>query len=204
MFERYTEKARRIIFFSRYEASQHGCRYVGVEHLLLGLMREDYPIVVRVREVEKAILLPAIEELCAVGTEDPSHLDLPLSRAAKRVLALGADEAVRLGDDHIGPEHLLLGVLLEGGKEAEVLTGFGVALERAREVFQSPAEASTPQSERAAYRQALEQLLAQVPVERLPAAGRILSGLGSVYFAVGGVCADGPFSYSFGTAPKNF
>jgi hypothetical protein len=147
MFERYTEKARRLIFFSRYEASQYGSPYIEVAHLLLGLMREDFPTVSRVREIEKLILLPAIEGLC-VRKEDKiaTDVDLPFSHASRRVVAYGAEEAERLGHKHIGPEHLLMGVLREQGKEAEVLTGFGIALDRAREAFQSRPQPSNAQT----------------------------------------------------------
>jgi ATP-dependent Clp protease ATP-binding subunit ClpC len=196
MFERYTEKARRIIFYARYEASQHGSPYIEITHLLLGLVREDFPTVHLVSRVDRTALQQAIEALCAPSEQKiATSVDLPLSHPGKRVLGYAAEEAERMGHQHIGPEHMLLGVLREDGPEAKVLAGFGIELQAARAAFRTAA------TEPGAARQAVEKLLAEVPDDRLEAAARILAGLGSGYFAVGGVSTDGPFSYSFGGLP---
>jgi ATP-dependent Clp protease ATP-binding subunit ClpC len=98
MFERYTEKARRVIFFARYEASQYGSPYIETEHLLLGLLREDSALAMR-------LLPPGAGESIRkqVDAHAPSRahsttsVDLPLSNEGKRVLADSAEEAERLG-----------------------------------------------------------------------------------------------------------
>jgi ATP-dependent Clp protease ATP-binding subunit ClpC len=203
MFERYTEKARRVIFFSRYEASQYGSPYIEVAHLLLGLVREDFPTVSRVSAVEKAALQRTIEGLCVnSGQRVATTVDLPLAHPCRRVLSYAAEESGRLGHQHIGPEHLIMGVLLEHGKEADVLTGLGIGLDRAREVFRAPAaEESAAKSETVSHRQALARLLIQVPEDRLEAAVRILGCLSSGYFSASGTSSEGSFSYSFGSSP---
>jgi ATP-dependent Clp protease ATP-binding subunit ClpC len=196
MFERYTEKARRTIFFARYEASQYGSPYIEVVHLLLGLMREDWPTFARVSDAGRLEMLRAFEGLCTKSEEKiATSVDLPVSDPCKRVFAYAAEEAQRMGHSHIGPEHLLLGVLRLNGPEAGVLASFGVDLESARLKFGSPATGP------GTAREALEKLLAEVPEDRLEATARILTGLGSEYFAVGGVSAEGPFSYAFGSPP---
>jgi len=202
MFERYTEQARRMIFFARYEASQYGSRYIEVPHLLLGLIREAFSTFRILSDVDRPTLQKAVEELCShSGQKVSSSADLPLSNSCKRVLATAAQEASQMEHQHIGPEHLLLGVLLEDGPEAAVLERYGIELQRARESFGQAAGEQAVGREPAANRQALERLLAHVPEERLEATARILAGLASGYFAAGGVSSDGPFSFSFGTAP---
>jgi ATP-dependent Clp protease ATP-binding subunit ClpC len=86
MFERYTEKARRVIFFSRYEASQYGSPYIETEHLLLGFLREDHSVVRRVLGSQGTPPEPSIEsmrrkisERGMLGEKSPTSVDLPLS-----------------------------------------------------------------------------------------------------------------------------
>jgi ATP-dependent Clp protease ATP-binding subunit ClpC len=202
MFERYTEQARRMIFFARYEASQYGSRYIEVPHLLLGLIREDFSTFRVLSDVDRPTLQKAVEELCShSGQKVPTSVDLPLSKPCQQVLSSGAREAGRMGHQHIGPEHLLLGVLLENGLETGVLARYGIELESARESFRGSATKPAEGPESVANRRTLELLLAHVPEDRLVAAARILAGLSSGYFAVGGISSEGPFSFSFGTAP---
>ncbi len=120
MFERYTEKARRVIFFARYEASQYGSPYIETEHLLLGLLREDHPLVRRVLGSGGNPPEPSLESIRGkvaqrgmLGQKSPTSVDLPLSNESKRVLAYAAEEAEGLAHKHIGTEHLLLGLLRE-------------------------------------------------------------------------------------------
>jgi len=116
MFERYTEKARRVIFFARYEASQFGSPYIESEHLLLGLLRENKALAARL--VPKAGLESIRQEIDRVTLRNqpsPTSVDLPLSSESQRILRCGADEADRLAHKHIGTEHLLLGMLGEQG-----------------------------------------------------------------------------------------
>ena len=120
MFERYTEKARRVIFFARYEASQFGSPYIETEHLLLGLLREDKALTNRFLRSHASVesIRKQIEAHTTIREKVSTSVDLPLSNECKRVLAYAAEEAERLGHKHIGTEHLLLGLLR--GAEAGV------------------------------------------------------------------------------------
>uniref|UniRef100_Q01Y68 Clp N terminal domain protein n=1 Tax=Solibacter usitatus (strain Ellin6076) TaxID=234267 RepID=Q01Y68_SOLUE len=115
MFERYTEQARRTIFFGRYEASHFGSAFIETEHLLLGLLREDKALTNRFLRSHAAVesIRKQIEEHSALGQKIPTSQDLPLSHECKRVLAYGAEEAQRLNHKHIGTDHLLLGLMRE-------------------------------------------------------------------------------------------
>src|ERR1035437_7913802 len=108
MFERYTEKARRVIFFARYEASQFGSPYIETEHLLLGLLREDKALANRFLRSHAAVesIRKQIEGHTTIREKVSTSVDLPLSHECKRVLAYGAEEAERLSHKHIGTEHL--------------------------------------------------------------------------------------------------
>jgi ATP-dependent Clp protease ATP-binding subunit ClpC len=113
MFERYTEKARRIIFFARYEASQFGSPLIETEHLLLGIIREDKALTNRFLRAHVASIRQQVESQATMRAKVSTSVDLPLSNESKRVLAYAAEEAERLGHKHIGPEHLFLGLLRE-------------------------------------------------------------------------------------------
>ncbi len=136
MFERYTEKARRVIFFARYEASQFGSPYIETEHLLLGLLREDKALTNRFLRSHASVELirKQIEAHTTIREKVATSVDLPLSNEGKRVLAYAAEEAERLNHKHIGTEHLLLGLLREEGCfAAELLKDRGVKIEGVRE-----------------------------------------------------------------------
>jgi hypothetical protein len=135
MFERYTEKARRVIFLARYEASQFGSPYIETEHLLLGVLREDKPLVQQClpRDASETIRM-AVEELTTKRETISTSVDLPLSQPSKRVLAYAAEESERLKQKEIGTEHLLLALLREeDGTAARILTELGVNLPETRE-----------------------------------------------------------------------
>jgi hypothetical protein len=137
MFERYTEKSRRVIFFARYEASQYGSPYIETEHLLLGLLREnpDLTRVVLPSKTSIDAIRQQIGEHATRGEKTSTSIDLPLSNESKRVLAYAAEEAERLLSKHIGSEHLLLGLLRENGAfGAQLLNSQGLSLDRAREI----------------------------------------------------------------------
>lgn len=121
MFERYTEKARRIIFFGRYEASEFGCELIEADCLLLGIARENPDLCLQWLGVNYTQLRESISELYPRKKSISARLDLPLSNASKRALAYAAEEADRLGDRHIGTEHLFLGLLREGGTASKML-----------------------------------------------------------------------------------
>ena len=136
MFERYTEKARRVIFFARYEASQFGSPYIETEHLLLGLLREDKALANRFLRSHAAVdsIRKQIEGHTTIREKVSTSVDLPLSNECKRVLAYGAEEAERLSHKHIGTEHLLLGLLREEKCfAAEILHERGLRLSTIRE-----------------------------------------------------------------------
>jgi ATP-dependent Clp protease ATP-binding subunit ClpC len=136
MFERYTEKARRVIFFARYEASQFGSPYIETEHLLLGLLREDKALANRFLRSHAAIesIRKQVESHTTIREKVSTSVDLPLSHECKRVLAYGAEEAERLSHKHIGTEHLLLGLLREEKCFAsEILHERGLRLAQVRE-----------------------------------------------------------------------
>ena len=113
MFERYTEKARRIIFFARYEASQFGSPYIETEHILLGLLREDKALTNRFLPSRASVesIRKQIEGQTIARAKTSTSVDLPLSNESKRALAYAGEEAERLANKHIGTEHLLLGLL---------------------------------------------------------------------------------------------
>jgi ATP-dependent Clp protease ATP-binding subunit ClpC len=137
MFERYTEKARRAIFFARYEASQFGSQAIETEHILLGLLREDEQLAQRFFQTPRRALesiRKEIRERAGLGEKVPVSIDLPLSSSAKHVLTFAAEESDRLGHRHIGTEHLLLGILREEkSAAAQILYDRGLRLNRVRE-----------------------------------------------------------------------
>ena len=136
MFERYTEKARRVIFFACYEASQFGSPYIETEHLLLGLLREDSVLRNRFLRALTPVesIRKQIEGRAKVPEKVTSSSDLPMSNQGKRALAYAAEEAERLLHKHIGTEHLLLGLMREEKcLAAEILSERGVKLTFVRE-----------------------------------------------------------------------
>ncbi len=137
MFERYTEKARRVIFFARYEASQFGAPAIEPEHLLLGLMREDKTLTARFLARAQASLeaiRKEIEGRAPLREKISTSVELPLAPETKRVLAYAHEESDRLQHRHIGTEHLLLGLLREERSMAsEILHERGLRLAAVRE-----------------------------------------------------------------------
>ena len=178
MFERFTEKARRTIFFARYEASQYGSPEITTEHLLLGLIREDRRVFEAVfKDLDQ--LVPIEEELRSreasrAKEKIATDIDLPLSNAAKRSLTYAAEEADRRSDRHIGTEHLLMSLLREPDCEASnILSKHGVKLEALRG---TPNEDSLYASRRFnTYRKPSTQDLATgIPVEFINGASQEL------------------------------
>ena len=139
MFDRYTEKARRTIFFGRYEASQFGCSQIETEHLLLGLFREDKALAsqVLVSYAKLEAIRQSITQRAATGLKIPTSVDLPLSHESKRALAYAAEESERMKHKHIGTTHLLLGLLREEESYAgQLLREHGLTLDSARKQVQ--------------------------------------------------------------------
>jgi hypothetical protein len=135
MFERYTEKARRVIFFARYEASQFGSPKIETEHLLLGLLREDTSLHRWLPKMNAEAIRRRVDESSPKRPPTSTALDLPLTAGAKKALKQAANEAERLVSNHIGTEHLLMGLieekdsfaaklLLEGGADAAAMRAY--------------------------------------------------------------------------------
>jgi uncharacterized protein (TIGR02246 family) len=141
MFERYTERSRRVIFFARYEASQYGSPYIETEHLLLGLLREDKTLAhVLMKSLPSiAMIRMEIEASIDIGERISTSVEVPLTQECKRILNYAAEESQRLGNRHVGTEHLLLGILREENcRAARILTGHGVALTDVRQKIADP------------------------------------------------------------------
>lgn len=150
MFERYTEKARRVIFFARYEASMFGSPYIETEHMLLGLLREDKGLLRQfIPDLNAESIRQQIESVTLMREKIHTSVDLPVSNECKRVMAYAAEEAETLSHPHIGTEHLFLGLLREEGCfAARLLKERGVTLEASRFVVGNPAEGSAGPGER--------------------------------------------------------
>ncbi len=138
MFERYTERARRVIFFARYEALQYGSQVISPEHILLGLMREDKTISARYFPFRNTLTVDAIrrevEERIVLRERIPQSAELHLATETKRILAFAGEESQRLENRHIGPEHLFLGLVREENSvAAEILYQYGLRLKDVRD-----------------------------------------------------------------------
>jgi ATP-dependent Clp protease ATP-binding subunit ClpC len=114
MFERFTESARRVLFFSRYEASEFGSLSIEAEHVLLGLLREQKGVLGRLvtPDVSEAIR-GEIGRRVAAREKIATSVEIPFSSETKRVLIYTSEEADRLNHSYIAPEHMLLGLLRE-------------------------------------------------------------------------------------------
>ena len=137
MFERYTERARRVLFFARYEASQLGSTAIDTEHLLLGLLRENQGITSRIFDRAGLDSVAAHFEIGAAAADRPriaTSVEIPIAKEAKAALEHAAAEADGLRHSHIGTEHLLLGLLHHPESAAGgILTRAGMRLGTVRE-----------------------------------------------------------------------
>lgn len=135
MWQRFTERARRVVFFAQEEAGRLGENYVSTEHLLLGLVRENDSVAARILDRMGVSLGRIRSEIERQVTRGDGRLgqDMQLTPRAKRVIDLAYDEARNLNNNYIGTEHLLLGLIREGeGMAARVLQRLGVDIERTR------------------------------------------------------------------------
>jgi ATP-dependent Clp protease ATP-binding subunit ClpC len=126
MFERYTERARRVIFFARYEASQLGSNSIETEHLLLGLIREGKGLTSRLfskSHLSMETIRKEIEGRALFRDKVSTSVDIPLSAESKRVLGYAAEEAERMLHNYIGTEHILLGLMREEKSVAAAILG---------------------------------------------------------------------------------
>ena len=136
MFEKFTDRARRVVVLAQEEARMLNHNYIGTEHILLGLIREREGVAARALESLGIGLETArqrVEETIGRGPRAPSG-GIPFTPRAKTVLELSLREARALRHNHIGTEHILLGLIREGdGAAAHVLAGLGADLDRARQ-----------------------------------------------------------------------
>ena len=137
MFERYTERARRVLFFSRYEASQLGSISIETEHLLLGLIREGKGLTSRIfarSHLSLEGIRKDIEGRTVFREKVSTSVEIPFSTEGKRVLQFAAEEADRLLHNYVGTEHVLLGILREERSvAASILMEKGMRLNSVRE-----------------------------------------------------------------------
>src|SRR5438128_2969250 len=135
MWQRFTERARRVVFFAQEEAARLGENYVGTEHILLGLVREGDNVAARILDrlgVPLGRIRAEIERQVTRGHGNLGQ-DMQLTPRAMRVIDLAYEEARQLSNNYIGTEHLLLGLIREGdGLAARVLVKLGADLERTR------------------------------------------------------------------------
>ncbi|MFQ6029788.1 MAG: ATP-dependent Clp protease ATP-binding subunit, partial [Dehalococcoidia bacterium] len=134
-FEKFSERARRVLSLAQEEAQRFNHNYIGTEHILLGLVRETEGVAARVLSglgVDLSKVRSAVEFIIGRG-EKPTQGEIGLTPRAKKVVELAVDEARRMNHTYIGTEHLLIGLLREGeGVAAGVLESLGVTLEKVR------------------------------------------------------------------------
>ncbi|MCU0478551.1 MAG: ATP-dependent Clp protease ATP-binding subunit [Chloroflexi bacterium] len=165
-FDKFTDRARKVLTLAQDEAQRFNHNYIGTEHLLLGLVREGEGVAARVLEnmnVELAKVRTAVEFIIGRG-DRPVVGEVGLTPRAKRVIELAIDEARRLGHNYIGTEHLLLGLVREGeGIAAGVLESLGVNLDKVRHevirvLSQSSAAGPAPEAKRTSKTPTVDQL----------------------------------------------
>jgi ATP-dependent Clp protease ATP-binding subunit ClpA len=153
-FDRFNDRAKRVLALAQDEAVRFNHNYIGTEHLLLGLIREGEGVAARVLDslgVELSKVRKLVEFIIGRGDTTTSPSEITLSPRTKKVIELAVDEARKLGHSHVGTEHILLGIVREGeGIASGVLESLGVSLEKIRHQViatlgqQHPEEASVP------------------------------------------------------------
>src|ERR1700761_4842673 len=136
MFERFTDRARRVVVLAQEEARMLNHNYIGTEHILLGLIHEGEGVAAKALEslgISLEGVRQQVEEIIGQGQQAPSG-HIPFTPRAKKVLELSLREALQLGHNYIGTEHILLGLIREGeGVAAQVLVKLGADLNRVRQ-----------------------------------------------------------------------
>ncbi|MGA1328836.1 MAG: ATP-dependent Clp protease ATP-binding subunit [Candidatus Nanopelagicales bacterium] len=136
MFERFTDRARRVVVLAQEEARMLNHNYIGTEHILLGLIHEGEGVAAKsleALEIRLEQVRAQVEEIIGPGQQAPSG-HIPFTPRAKKVLELSLREALQLGHNYIGTEHILLGLIREGeGVAAQVLVKLGADLHRVRQ-----------------------------------------------------------------------
>jgi ATP-dependent Clp protease ATP-binding subunit ClpC len=136
MFERFTDRARRVVVLAQEEARMLNHNYIGTEHILLGLIHEGEGVAAKALEslnISLEAVRQQVEEIIGQGQAAPTG-HIPFTPRAKKVLELSLREALQLGHNYIGTEHILLGLIREGeGVAAQVLQKLGADLNRVRQ-----------------------------------------------------------------------
>ncbi|MBS2965611.1 ATP-dependent Clp protease ATP-binding subunit [Actinocrinis puniceicyclus] len=172
MFERFTDRARRVVVLAQEEARMLNHNYIGTEHILLGLIHEGEGVAAKALEslgISLEAVRQQVEEIIGQGQQAPSG-HIPFTPRAKKVLELSLREALQLGHNYIGTEHILLGLIREGeGVAAQVLVKLGADLNRVRQqVIQLLS----------GYSQGKEAATAGAPAEGTPATSLVLDQFG--------------------------
>ena len=148
MFNRFTERARKVILLAKEEAKRFNHDYIGTEHILLGLIREGEGVAAAVLQnlgLSSDQIRLEVEKLVQLGPSTIVSGDIPFTPKAKKVIELAMDEARNLGHNYIGTEHLLLGLIREGeGIAAQVLVNLGLDLGKVRQEVMELLGSSTP------------------------------------------------------------
>jgi ATP-dependent Clp protease ATP-binding subunit ClpC len=148
MFNRFTERARKVILLAKEEAKRFNHDYIGTEHVLLGLVREGEGVAAAVLEnlgLSSEKIRLEVERLVKAGPSTLVSGDIPFTPKAKKVMELAMDEAVSLGHNYIGTEHLLLGLLREGeGIASQVLMNLGLDISKVRNEVMKLLGSTTP------------------------------------------------------------
>src|SRR5947199_3232434 len=135
MFERFTDRARRVVVLAQEEARMLNHNYIGTEHILLGLIHEGEGVAARALEslgISLEAVRQQVEDIIGQGQQAPSG-HIPFTPRANKVLELASQEGLQLGHNYIGTEHILLGLIREGeGVAAQILVKLGADLARAR------------------------------------------------------------------------
>src|ERR1700682_2425139 len=135
-FDRFNDRAKRVLALAQDEAIRFNHNYIGTEHLLLGLIREGEGVAAQVLaalNVDLSKVRTAVEFIVGRGDSTTSPSEITLSPRTKKVIELAIDEARKLGHTHVGTEHLLLGLVREGqGIAAGVLESLGLSMDRVR------------------------------------------------------------------------
>jgi len=149
MFDRFTERARKVIILAKEEAKRFNHDYIGTEHILLGLIKEGESVAAAVLQtlgLSLETIRLEVEKLVQFGPSTIVSGDIPFTPKAKKVIELAMDEARRLGHNYIGTEHLLLGLIKEGeGVASHVLMNVGLDLNKVRTEVIKLLGSSTPQ-----------------------------------------------------------
>jgi ATP-dependent Clp protease ATP-binding subunit ClpC len=174
MFERFTDRARRVVVLAQEEARMLNHNYIGTEHILLGLIHEGEGVAAKALEtldISLEAVRQQVEEIIGQGDQTPSG-HIPFTPRSKKVFELTLREALQLGHNYIGTEHILLGLIREGeGVAAQVLVRLGADLNRVRQQviqllhgYQGKEPASWPDQAKKRWWNRKAPLLATSPV----------------------------------------